>query len=90
MSVIGAGKGGGSMHAIYLSFPEWECYSSGKEPVKYQPLNTYYGVGAMLFAFYVPITVDHRAPSLSHFTNENTEPQKGEVSFPRLKKLVSG
>lgn len=88
MSVISAGKGGDSMHAIYLSFPGWEYYSSWKEQIKYQPLNTY--SAAMLFTFIVSMTVDLRTPSLPHFTNEKTEPQKDEVTFPRLKKLVSG
>ena len=34
MSVLGARKEGGSMHAIYLSFPGRECYSFGKDQIK--------------------------------------------------------
>lgn len=72
--MLSAGTGGDSMHAVYLSFPGWECYSSWKEQLEYQPLNTHHAVGAMLFAFFVSVTVDPRAPSLSHFTNEKLEP----------------
>lgn len=70
--LLGAGTGGDSMHAVYSSFPG--CYSSWKEQIEYQPLNTYHAVGAMLFAFFVSVTVDPRVPSLSHFTNEKIEP----------------
>lgn len=90
VSVIGAGEGGGNMPAMYLSFPGWECYSSWKEQNRHQPLNTCYAVGAVLFAFIVSITVDRRTLPHPHFTNEKREPQKGQVSFPRFKKLVSG
>lgn len=40
MSVIGTGREGGSMHALYLSFPGRECYGFWKDQIKYQPLTT--------------------------------------------------
>lgn len=76
------------MRAIYLVLGR-ECYSSGKNQIKHQPSNTYYAVGAVLFAFIISINVRHRTP-FPHFTDEKTEPRKGEITCPRLKKLVSG
>lgn len=71
MSVMGPGKGSGTVYARYLSFPGRERYSFWKDQIKYQPRNTYYAVGARLLAFIIiSINVHQRTPP--HFTDENT------------------
>lgn len=71
MSVIGPGKGGGIVHAIYLSLPGRERYSLRKDQIKYQPLNSYYAVGARLLAFII-ISINVHQRTRPHFTDENT------------------
>ena len=61
-SVVGAGKGGGSMAATYFSFLGREHPSFWKDQIKYPLLNTYYDVGTTLLTFIVSNPVHHWAP----------------------------